>query len=141
MTSHDDHFSDPCYSGPRNSGFPVPLGIPPVCPLGYHLGAYHHVNNMIWMILDDHRVNRLSSCTHRQACLQPWVGLQRSQNYMGQNNMGQKSGRRGKSSFFHQIIFRKMTLSRKMMNIVVSFLKKIRRLQQVRRSQQGCYMS
>ena len=23
MTSHDDHFSDPCFSGPCNSGFPV----------------------------------------------------------------------------------------------------------------------
>jgi hypothetical protein len=45
--------------------------------------------------------------------------LQGSWNYMGQNNMGQKSGRRGKSSFSHQIMFRNDTLSKQNINIIV----------------------
>ena len=49
--------------------------------------------------------------------------VQGSRNYMGQNNMGQKSGRRGKPSFFHQTIFgKKKTLSMKTMNMVVPVL-------------------
>ena len=40
MTSHDDHFSDPCYSGPCNSSFPVkwaPNGqLSPLQNMGQH---------------------------------------------------------------------------------------------------------